>query len=191
MSRKIYYSGLVQLEKTVATNLAAFAKHGAEAVEIFIDGPQWDDKDAGFAEIKDVLNAFPFEYSVHGPMLDLNLTSESAAVRKTTMNEFKKTIEIASEINAKHVIIDPGIRQFKIFDKDQAKKRAIESIHELQQHAKKYNQPIAIENMGHNGTELFNEEEFCHLLDHFSDKKCLDSFWIQAMHILINGISRK
>jgi sugar phosphate isomerase/epimerase len=68
------------------------------------------------------------------------------------------------------VIIDPGLCLFGIFDKHQAQKRAIAAIQELQQHAKKYQQPIAIENIGHNGTELFNQEEFCQLLSHLPDK---------------------
>lgn len=186
MSRKIYYSGLVQLEKPVATNLQAYADHGAEAVEIFIDGPQWDDKEEGYAAVKDILDSFPFEYSVHGPMFDLNLTSESSAVRQTTMKEFKKTIEIASEIKAKHVIVDPGICMFEIFDKEQAKKRAFESIKELQQHAIKFQQPIAIENMGQNGTELFDQEEYCTLLDHFPDKDML-GLVLDTGHAHING----
>lgn len=186
MSRKVYYSGLVQLEKDVSTNLEAFSKYGAEAVEIFIDGPQWNDKDEGFSKIKDLLDSYPFEYSVHGPMFDLNLTSESAAVRQTTLNELKKAIEIASQINAKHVIIDPGICLYSIFDKNQAKQRSIESIHELQRHAKKHQQPIAIENMGYNGTEIFSEEEFCHLLDNFSDKDML-GLVLDTGHAHLNG----
>ncbi|WP_121616477.1 sugar phosphate isomerase/epimerase family protein [Virgibacillus halodenitrificans] len=173
MTREIFYSGLVQLEKPVKTNLQAFADYGADGVELFLDGPQWNDKEARFSNVKTYLNSYPFTYSVHGPMFDLNLTSENAAVRQTALNELKKTIEIAAEIQAHHVIIDPGICMFQIFDKHQAQRRALEAIRELQQHAKQYRQPIAIENIGHNGTELFNQEEFCHLLDHFPDKEML------------------
>lgn len=39
MSREIFYSGLVQLEKSVKTNLQAFADYGADGVELFLDGP--------------------------------------------------------------------------------------------------------------------------------------------------------
>lgn len=173
MSRTIFYSGLVQLEKPVNTNLDSFANFGADGVELFLDGPQWNNKDEAFSALKPQLADYPFSYSVHGPMFDLNLTSENETVRQTTLKELKKAIEIGAEVHAHHVIIDPGICLFGIFDKQQAQKRAIEAIKELQQHAKKYRQPIAIENIGHNGTELFNQDEFCHLLSQFPDKEWL------------------
>ncbi|GAA0440781.1 sugar phosphate isomerase/epimerase [Lentibacillus halophilus] len=173
MSRKIFYSGLVQLEKSVPTNLQAFADYDADGVELFLDGPQWNNKQAGFSSVKEHLNQYPFTYSVHGPMFDLNLASENAAVRQTSLNELKQAIEIAADIQAHHVIIDPGVCLYRIFDKHKAQMRAIEAIMELQQHAKKYGQPIAIENTGHNGTELFDQEAFCNLLDHFPDNDML------------------
>jgi sugar phosphate isomerase/epimerase len=173
MSRTIFYSGLVQLEKPVITNLAAFAYYGADGVELFLDGPQWNDKDESFPALKTQLTNYPFTYSVHSPMFDLNLTSVNASVRQTTLRELKKAIEIGAEIQSHHVIIDPGLCLFGIFDKRQAQQRAIAAIKELQLHAKKYQQPIAIENIGHNGTELFNQEEFCQLLSHFPDKEWL------------------
>ncbi|TRM10568.1 sugar phosphate isomerase/epimerase [Lentibacillus cibarius] len=173
MPRKIFYSGLVQLEKPIITNLDAFFDYGADGVELFLDGPQWNDKQASFSAVKEQLYSYPFTYSVHGPMFDLNLTSENAAVRQTTLNELKRAIEIGADIGAHHVIIDPGICLYRVFDKHQARKRAIEAIKELQQHAKKCRQPIAIENIGHQGTALFDQEAFCHLLDHFPDKDML------------------
>jgi sugar phosphate isomerase/epimerase len=173
MSRAIFYSGLVQLEKPVTSNLTAFANYGADGVELFLDGPEWNDKDERFSSLKSQLATYPFTYSVHSPMFDLNLTSENAIVRQTTLRELKKAIEIGAEIHASHVIIDPGLCLFEIFDKRQAQKRAITAIKELQQYAKKYQQPIAIENIGHNGTELFNQEEFCQLLSYFPDKEWL------------------
>lgn len=173
MSRTIFYSGLVQLEKPVTTNLTAFTDYGADGVELFLDGPEWNNKDEAFSVLKPQLATYPLAYSVHCPMFDLNLTSENASVRQTTMLELKKAIEIGAEVHAHHVIIDPGLCLFGIFDKSQAQKRAVEAIQELQQYAKKYQQPIAIENIGHNGTELFNQKEFCELLSHFSDKEWL------------------
>lgn len=173
MSRSIFYSGLVQLEKPVTTNLTAFAEFGADGVELFIDGPEWNDKEVSFSTLKPQLASYPFSYSIHSPMFDLNLTSENESVRQNTMQELKKAIEIGAEIKAHHVIVDPGICLFSIFDKSQAQRRAIAAIQELQHHAKKYQQPIAIENIGHNGTELFNQEEFCRLLDQFPDKEML------------------
>lgn len=173
MPRKIFYSGLVQLEKPVKANLKAFADNGADGVELFLDGPQWNDKKASLSDVKAHLNSYPFAYSVHGPMFDLNLTSENASVRQTALSELKQAIEIGAEIQADHVIIDPGVCLYSIFDKRQAQRRAIEAISELQQHAKKYGQPIAIENIGHKGTELFDQAAFCNLLDHFSDTEML------------------
>lgn len=186
MPRKIFYSGLVQLEKSVAANLEAFVDYAADGVELFIDGPQWNDKKARFTEVKAHLAKYPFTYSVHGPMFDLNLTSENKTVRENTLNELKQAIEIGAEIQASHVIIDPGVCLYRVFDKRQAQQRAIEAIMELQQHAKKYRQPLAIENIGHNGTELFDQEEFCNLLDNFPDKEML-GLVLDTGHAHLNG----
>ncbi len=56
----------------------------------------------------ELLESYDIEISVHTPLSDLNLASHNEAIRKTSVSEIKKSIDIAFETDSKVVVVHPG-----------------------------------------------------------------------------------
>ncbi|WP_027416668.1 sugar phosphate isomerase/epimerase family protein [Aneurinibacillus terranovensis] len=160
MNSEICYSDLILLTHPIEKNLQQLVEHGADKIELLMDGLEWDDMDGQIEKMKKILRNEQLKYTVHPPAWDTNLTSENRAIRQTSFEEYKKSILFAHEIKAEHVVIHPGFCFSPIFDKVLARKRAEEYIQQLCNIAKPLGVKLAIENVGYKGTSIFTEEEF-------------------------------
>lgn len=161
----IFYSGLVQLTKDPFKNLEAFILHGARHVEIFMDGPWWGKNTASLELLAKKFKTYPLTYSLHGPMFDLNLASFNAEIRQASFEKMKEAIDFATLLDAKHLIVSPGHLAVSTFDRTKAAKLFLQQLERLQAYAQEKKVLLLVENSGHDGKELFNEEEFIQLKD--------------------------
>jgi sugar phosphate isomerase/epimerase len=57
---------------------------------------------------KDLVDSYDLEISLHAPISDINLASHNKAIRKISISEIKKSIDMAFEIDSKVVVVHPG-----------------------------------------------------------------------------------
>ena len=96
----------------------------------------------------DLLNSLDFNFTIHSPIIDLNIASLSKAIQKTSINEIAKSIDIANKMDSDIVVVHPGSIPFlarPYEDKVLAKCR--ESIVICQNYAIDFGVNLAIENM--------------------------------------------
>lgn len=96
----------------------------------------------------DLLNSLDFNYTVHSPIIDLNIASLSTAIQKTSINEIAKSIDIANKLDSDIVVVHPGSIPFlarPFEDKVLAKCR--ESLVICQNYATDFGVDLAVENM--------------------------------------------
>lgn len=159
------YSDLPLITGDICENITQLIAHGADKVELLMDGDKWDGMEALFAELAPKLRALPVGYTLHPPAWDMNLTSENKAIREASFSEYKKAIQFANMIGADHVVIHPGFCFSPVFDKKLAQARAKQYIEQLCAIAKPLQVQLVIENVGYNGSSLFTQEEFTRFLD--------------------------
>jgi len=98
----------------------------------------------------DLLNSYSLNYTIHASFLDINIASLNRAVQKTSVNEMKRSIDLASLIDSDTVVIHPGIVPFSGRGKeDIIYPISIESLKEIGDYAKDSNVNACIENMPH------------------------------------------
>lgn len=184
MPKGICYSDLSLLTNEIFKNINDLIEHGADEIELLMDGDKWDDMEMLFQQISSKLKALPVGYTIHPPAWDINLTSENKAIRETSFSEYKKAIEFASMIGASHVVIHPGFCFSPVFDKKLAQQRAADYINRLCEVAKPLNVKLAIENVGYKGSSIFAQNEFTRFLDPIDETA---GYLIDMGHAHLNG----
>lgn len=165
MKKEICYSDLALITRDIFENITELMAHGADKVELLMDGDKWDEMEALFADFTPRLGALPVGYTIHPPAWDINLTSENKAIREASFSEYKKAITFAGMIGADHVVIHPGFCFSPVFNKKLAQERAKQYIDQLCEIAKPLDVKLVIENVGYNGSSLFTPDEFTQFLD--------------------------
>ncbi len=56
----------------------------------------------------ELIESYNFKYSIHSPLIDINIASLTPSIRKASINEMKQSIGDAAKINAQNVVIHPG-----------------------------------------------------------------------------------
>ena len=56
----------------------------------------------------EITDSFNLKYSIHSPIININIASLSTAIRKASIEEIKKSIDTANEIGAETVVVHPG-----------------------------------------------------------------------------------
>lgn len=62
---KICYSDLVLITNEIVENVKKLIQHGADAVELLMDGDKWDEMEALFPALTEQLRALDVAYTVH------------------------------------------------------------------------------------------------------------------------------
>ncbi|WP_156290561.1 sugar phosphate isomerase/epimerase family protein [Oceanobacillus salinisoli] len=163
--RTIIYSDLPLLNEDIMENIKQLMEHGADKIELMIDGEKWNDMEMLFEKIATQLKDLPVSFTIHPPAWDINLTSENKAIREASFHEYKKAIKFAGMIGASHVVIHPGFCFSPVFNKELAQQRAKAYMNQLCEIAKPLGVRLAIENVGYNGSAILTEEEFVEFLE--------------------------
>jgi sugar phosphate isomerase/epimerase len=138
---KIGASTLSVYGENFENSLEFFEKFNLEYVEVLHQYPS--------EEINiEILNSYNLKYTVHSPILDLNIASLNNTISKCSINDVKKSIDLANKLNSEIVVVHPGTIPFlaRQFEKKVYNKSA-ESIKEIGDYAKDLGVLATIENM--------------------------------------------
>lgn len=184
MKKNICYSDLILLSNNLLENANELIKHGADKIELLMDGQEWNDMEDLFQELASKFRSLPVGFSIHPPAWDINLTSENRAIREASFSEYKKAILFANMIGASHVVIHPGFCYSSVFNKQIAQHRSATYINELCIIAKELNVKLAIENVGYNGSSIFTQSEYTNFLNDLDETAV---FLIDTGHAHLNN----
>lgn len=98
-------------------------------------------------EIEDALSTTNIEVQVHAPLNDINIASINEEMRKASVKEVKKSIELASTIGAEIVTVHPGLYSPLSVYWDGATDTSKKSLRELQGYAEEMGVTLALENL--------------------------------------------
>ena len=167
---QIYYSTLCVLGLRLSEQLDEMIAEGSDAIELILDGGEWNEFRSRRKELADLLAGKHAVYSVHPPVWDMNLTSENAEAREAALQACRESISFAAQINASHVVIHPGFCYASIFDKQVARERAAQGVETLCQFNAPYGVQLLIENVGTPATSIFTGEEYISFVEGFGGK---------------------
>jgi sugar phosphate isomerase/epimerase len=168
----------------VASNVDSLIAHGAENIELMLDGEGWNDFHLKMDALANLLKKKNVAYSVHVPVWDANLTSENAHLRNAVLESYKASIEFASQIKASHVVLHTGWCSDPHFSKEMGRTRAQDSLKTLVDFNKAYGQLLLVENIGSNAASLFTERQFVDFLDGYPMEV---GYVVDIGHAHING----
>lgn len=96
----------------------------------------------------DSLNSYNLKYTIHSPMVNINIASLNRAIRKASINEIKKSIKLANELDSDIVVVHPGSIPFLGRDfENYIYNLAHEAFKELGDYGKDLSVTTTIENM--------------------------------------------
>ncbi|TDA40233.1 MAG: sugar phosphate isomerase/epimerase [Candidatus Methanomethylicota archaeon] len=111
--------------------------------------------------------SFPLKYTVHGPILDLNIASSNPRMRSCALNIIFESMSRAHEIGAKAYILHPGLRT-PLDNLVPGVNRSLNlySLEKILNYGEKIGLRVAVENMpGNTSCLLQRAEEFSALMD--------------------------
>jgi sugar phosphate isomerase/epimerase len=181
---RIFYSELCLIGSGVESNVDSLIAHGAENIELMLDGEGWNDFHLRIDSLASILNKKNVGYSVHVPVWDANLTSESAHLRNAVLDSYKAAIILASRIKAKHVVLHTGWCADPHFSKETGRNRARSSLETLVDFNASYGQLLLVENIGSDAASLFTEKQFIDFLGGFPADL---GYVVDIGHAHING----
>ena len=138
---KIGASTLSGFKDDIGTNLEYFEELGLDYAEILHQYPNQDLDTSIFEN-------YSLKYSVHSPIINLNIASLTENIRQASIAEIKKSIDLANEIDAEIVVVHPGSIPFLGRDfKDKIFELNKQSIEEIGEYGNELGVNAAIENM--------------------------------------------
>jgi len=112
-----------------------------EYVEILNEYPN-DSIDIGMME------SYNLKYTVHAPTTDINIASLNRSIQKTSINEIKKTIDMANKLNSDIVVIHPSGRVILGYPcEEKILSRCKDSLKECGKYGKDNGVMVTVENM--------------------------------------------
>ncbi|KZX16600.1 sugar phosphate isomerase/epimerase family protein [Methanobrevibacter filiformis] len=97
---------------------------------------------------KDLLKSYSIKYTIHSPIADLNISTMNKSIKEATINEIKKSIDLAKELKSNIVVVHPGRIAFtNRFFKSEIINLAEESMKRCYEYGKEKGVAVAVENM--------------------------------------------
>ncbi|MEM4706924.1 MAG: sugar phosphate isomerase/epimerase family protein [Candidatus Methanomethylicaceae archaeon] len=139
---------------------------GIEILEILDD---WEDKltKSKIKILNEIKNTTNIKYTVHSPILDINIAASNDSIRKTSIKIIMNSMEMANAINAEIFVIHPGLSTpLENIVPNLNRYLNIESLRKILDYGEDLGIKVAIENMPA-GTRCFlqNVEEFHELIE--------------------------
>lgn len=126
-------------------------------------------------EIKDALSTSDIDIRVHAPLNDINIASINPRIREVSIEEVKKTIQMASMIDAEVVTVHPGLYSPLSHSLDSVLKISKESLKEVKKTAEEFSVTLAVENLPEMWITFCSEpEEIEELVKDVGLALCLD-----------------
>lgn len=114
----------------------------------------------------DELESYQIQTTIHAPLSDINLASHNQAIRKASVQQMKRSIDLARDLDAEVVVVHPG--QMPILRRDLEEAILgynLESLAECADYAKDCGVSMCVENMPRIEGLLFQDlEDLDHLV---------------------------
>lgn len=165
----LFFSELCLIGGKVEENVDRLIAHGAENIELMLDGAGWNDFHLRMEELAAMLKTKKVGYSVHVPVWEANLTNENTQLREAVLETYRQSIIFAALLDARHVVLHTGWCSDVHFCKETARERATESMRSLIEFNKSFGQLLLVENIGTTTTSIFTEQQFIDFLKDFPE----------------------
>ena len=138
---KISVSTLALYPKPLDEILSCLEDKGVKYCEIINEYP-YDSID------HNILDSYDIKVTVHAPLSDINIASHNNAIRESSVSQIKNSIDIASQMKPKVVVVHPGSMPI-LGDKFQEKilKYNLDSLRECSEYAADCGVRMCVENM--------------------------------------------
>ena len=160
---KLGVSTSVFLHHNLETALKIIGKLDLKYVEIWGEYPHLWVENINYnylKSIKELLKKYDLKPSYHGPAHDVDITSMNPGIRKESIKQHKRSLDIAKFLGSDVYVVHAG--SFYPGDKNKIDKgfdRLYNSINELLTLAKEYDIVLAIENHPVNENGIFNNPD--------------------------------
>ncbi|MDL2246850.1 sugar phosphate isomerase/epimerase [Methanobrevibacter sp. OttesenSCG-928-K11] len=145
---KLGFSTLSLFMKTFDEILQIATDNGFEMIELLTEGPYNSENLLNNKKLLEPFHSYDIEVNIHGPTVDLNLASLNEGIRKESVRQVKKTLDLGNEINANFITIHPGQVGRR---EEHLRKIAIdfskESIKDCVDYSENFKSKISVENM--------------------------------------------
>lgn len=126
-------------------------------------------------EIRDALSTSDLEVQVHAPLNDINIASINRRIREVSIEEIKRSMEMASMIDAEVVTVHPGVYSPLSQYLDSVLEISKGSLRELKKAAEEFSVKLAVENLPTMWITFCSEpEEIEELVREVGSAFCLD-----------------
>ncbi|MGN1362524.1 MAG: sugar phosphate isomerase/epimerase family protein [Methanobrevibacter sp.] len=166
---KIGASTLAVFKYGLYNCLGFYEDNNIEYVELLHDYPLRD------MDIE-ILNSFNLKYTIHSPIIDMNICSLNPSIRKASIGEIKHSLDLANSLDVNIVVVHPGHIPFLGQGlEDKIDKLNIDAISEIGKYADDLGVNAVIENMPLiPGFTYTNLEDITNLLYDLGMSMCLD-----------------
>ncbi|GAB4312384.1 MAG: sugar phosphate isomerase/epimerase [Methanobacteriaceae archaeon] len=95
-----------------------------------------------------IIDSYNLKINIHAPLSDINLASSNYAIRKSSISQIKKSIETASSMDSKIVVVHPGsISVMASKFKEKVNRDSVSSLRECSSYAEEHSIALCVENM--------------------------------------------
>jgi len=134
-------------------------------VELFAEGPEWDDWERAVGLVRTLLRDHQGRRSLHAPFYDLNLASERySSLRSLTKAVLERSVLAAAELDCGYLVVHPCSGTSYLFSRWATQRLVKEALGELAEKARSSGVRLAVENVGYGPTQLFDAGEFVRLV---------------------------
>lgn len=151
--------------------LKIFSDENISGVEIWVEHLWKGVND--LSEIRELLDSFKLKRTLHSPSRDLNITSTNPGIRKESMRQTIKALEIAAYLGAEVVTVHPGHLSSSKDKPGDYFEMHLEEFSKIAKKAKKLGLKVAIEVMEKKPMEIITEPEDLNLLIEYVDFDCM------------------
>ncbi|NVM36017.1 MAG: TIM barrel protein, partial [Candidatus Lokiarchaeota archaeon] len=142
------FKNLFELQLKASEECLNFAEHfEINIIELVIDPPDVFNHE-NRQKFIDLVNSYSLEKQVHGPFIDINLSSHNNRISEASIESYIESVKLCNDIGAKMMTIHPGFANFLLpsireFNRSQLKR----AIFRLLDYAMNENLMICLENM--------------------------------------------
>lgn len=135
---------------TIVEAIETIARCGFDCVEIWADHAWDEEKGASAQELKAVLEKHNLQSTIHGPIMDISITSPNRGIRQESLKQTFQAIDLARDIGSKLIVIHPGSRFSRLEDFDSHWVFQVEAFKRILSYAKEQGVIATVENMDSN-----------------------------------------
>ncbi|TKJ21141.1 MAG: hypothetical protein CEE43_10710 [Promethearchaeota archaeon Loki_b32] len=106
------FKNLFELQLKASEECLNFAEqHGIKIIELVLEPPEVFN-DEHRQKFIDLINSYSLEKQVHGPFIDINLSSHNNRISEASIESYIESVKLCNDIGVKMMTIHPGLGNF-------------------------------------------------------------------------------